>query len=313
MKCTPSLLVADDPPVETVPFVETSVSRLIFDVIDRAERYKMNALIMGAPGVGKSHALREALRLSDELEGPNVALITVTGMVGSSVLALLDEVSEHLGVHSSKRIAGTMLRIKKNVRFWPVVIFDEAQNMTLKAAREMLFISEEANVRMIFCGNGEMLKLVNSAQAAIQQISRRLPIREEIKCILDGDADLIASEFGVEGMDAYAVCRDLGRRFHADGIVKVLTVARDRAGESRTVRAEHIREAFDLFPQFRSALGPIATEAVGRARARQAPAAALDDPNGQNRPEPKRRHHGPQDRQSAAERGRAARDREAQG
>ncbi len=105
---------------------------------------------------------------------------------------------------------------------------------------------------MLFLGNDEALKLVNSRKSAIHQIARRLPIREEIDCILDADADLLAGLYDVEGSKALQLCRALAKAHHADGIGKVLPIARAvaEAAGSRRVKSEHLRDALSLFPAF---------------------------------------------------------------
>lgn len=256
--------------VGEIPFVETSVSGLIFGVIGRCMTFRKNGLVIGAPGIGKTKTLKEALRRSDRLEGPNVGLVTVSATIGGSTMALFEELAPHLGVRPATSIAQTMRRLSKDACFRPVMIFDEAQNLTLKSARELLFISEEANVQMLFVGNDEVLKLVNSQQAAIQQIARRLPFREEIGCIVDQDADLIAEHFGVEEMDAFRMCREVGALLHIDGIVQVLCEARHRIGESKTIRAAHVRAAIDAFPHFRTALNRAAAARPAMSRERTA-------------------------------------------
>ncbi|MEE1656482.1 ATP-binding protein [Microvirga sp. CF3062] len=242
------------PTVADIPFVETTVSRLIFAVFDRVWRTGRNGLVIGAAGVGKTKTLREIVRRSEHLEGPEAALITITGVIGASVMAIFEEMCPHLGVQPATSIAATLRRLSKQAMFRPVVIIDEAQNLTLKAARELLHISEEAQVRMMFCGNDEVLKLVNSGQAAIQQIGRRLPIRETVSCILDDDTDLLARSFGIKDDDAFALCRAVGEAFHADGVVTLLQEARSQAGDKGVIRIEHLKASLNLFPQFQAAL-----------------------------------------------------------
>ncbi|MEH3147257.1 MAG: ATP-binding protein [Methylobacterium frigidaeris] len=235
-----------------MPFVHTSAAGVIFNAIDRCLRFGQNGLITGAPGVGKTRALQEAVRRSNTTEGPSVGLVTVNSVMGASTMALFEEVAPHLGVKPAYSISATLNRLCREACFAPVMLFDEAQNLTLRSARELLNISEQARIQVLFIGNNEVLNPVNSKQAAIQQIARRLPVRDEIDCILDDDADLIASGFGVEGMDAFQLCRELARTRYADGLGKVLPVARYLAQEQgrSTVQISHLQQALVTFPHF---------------------------------------------------------------
>lgn len=247
-----------------LPFVETSAAAVVFSTIQRCLHFGHNGLVIGAPGVGKTRALREAVRRSDALQGPSVGLVTVTSVMGASTMAVFEEVAPHLGVKPAFSISATLKRLCREACFAPVMLFDEAQNLSLRSARELLAISEEARIQMVFLGNDEVLKLVNSKQAAIQQIARRLPVREEIGCILDTDADLIANRFDVDGMDAYRLCRQLAGAFHADGLAKLLPIARHTAHSSGspTVNVTHIREALAMFPHFAAGLKAAAAMAA---------------------------------------------------
>lgn len=259
-----------------VPHLPTSVSAVITEVIDRCLSFAENGLVIGSPGVGKTRALQEAVRRSDARLGPDVALITVTAVTGSSVKALLEDVCAIVGIAPSAVIADMQRRLFRQVDFAPLLLFDEAQNLSNKAVRELLFVSEQANIPMVFCGNAETLKLVNTKQAAIQQIDRRLPIREEITCILDADVDLIASHFRVEGEAALQLCRRIGSARHADGIAKVLAFARENLAPEDPIRRDHIEAALQLHPHFSRGLNDSGNLTRGR---RQSSVRAIGGPD----------------------------------
>jgi DNA transposition AAA+ family ATPase len=128
-----------------------------------------------------------------------------------------------------------------------VLIIDEAQNLKLQAFRELLHLHDFSSISLIFSGNDEVLKRVNTDKGVFAQINRRVPIRAEVNSILDEDTDRIANAFAVEGMDAYKMLRPIGRAYHTDGVVSILEIARRFAGE-KAIKLDHIRRACEPFP-----------------------------------------------------------------
>lgn len=232
-----------------MPFVETSVWRAISRTIDLARELQKNAAIVGRPGVGKSHALHEYRNRS---EGA-VVLMTATAVSGNALRDLLAELGELLGLYLTGSIASMQRQMHAYDLSHRVLIIDEAQNLKLQAFRELLHLHDFTGLCLIFCGNDEVLKRVNTDKGAFAQINRRVPIRAEVNSILDDDTDALASAFGVEGMDALKMLRAIGRAYHTDGVVSVLEIAHRFAG-GKTIKAEHIRRACEPFPQYRSAL-----------------------------------------------------------
>lgn len=230
-------------------FVETSVSRVIFDVLDRARSERKCAAIVGAPGVGKTAAIREwAARHRIN------SCLTCTGTIAGSMRSLLEEIADLLGVYRERGIAAThraLMRTQYNAG--DLLILDEAQNLPDKHYREVLYIWDEAGLPIVFCGNPDVLKRVNTDSGPYAQISRRVSRREQVYGIEAEDADRIASRLGVEGMDAYRALRIIAERFHADGVVKAIEEARHFTGSDAPVRIEHIRDALESLPYLRSA------------------------------------------------------------
>jgi DNA transposition AAA+ family ATPase len=231
-----------------IPFVETSVSRYVFQTIDTAREINKNGAIVGQPGVGKSRALHAYVQAHD-----GVYFMTVTAVTGNALRDLFRDLGELFGIYTSGSIANMQRQMFQYDFSGRVFIIDEAQNLKLQAFRELLHLHDFTGLCLIFCGNEEVLKRVKTDKGAFAQISRRVPIRAEINCILDEDADRIASTLGAEGMDAHKLLRAIGAVYHADGVVSVLEIAR-RLCSGKTIKATDIRRACDVLPHYRNAL-----------------------------------------------------------
>lgn len=234
--------------MDRIEFVETAISQLIFDVIEDARENNICAAVVGSPGVGKTMALGAYARKH------RTPFITATAVLSGSLLALFRHVSSELGHYPDKGLSDLQQRLFGFNFTDTVLLIDEAQNLPLKAVRELLYLWDETRLPIIFCGNQEVLKRVNVDHGAFAQISRRIPRREEITGILDSDSDVITNTFGVEGVDCYAVMRQIGAKFHADGIVHVLTRARKIAAPRTVIRIHDIRDALEMLPSYKSAL-----------------------------------------------------------
>ncbi|ABE62431.1 hypothetical protein Nham_1612 [Nitrobacter hamburgensis X14] len=236
-------------------FVETSVSRDIFRTIDLARELQKNGAIVGRPGVGKSFALAAYVKAANEgihFDRP-VSFFTVTAITGNALRDLFREVANSMSMSIDGSLANMQRQMMQYDLSGRALIIDEAQNLKLQAFRELLHLHDFTNMSLIFCGNSEVLKRVNTDKGVFAQISRRVPIRAEVNSILDEDIDRLSNTFGVEGLDAYKMLRLIGRAHHTDGVVSVLEVAR-RFASNRVIKSEHIRRACEPFPHYRSAL-----------------------------------------------------------
>jgi len=231
-----------------IPFVETTISRRIFAIIDVARERGENAAIVGEPGVGKTRALNEYIKRHD-----GTYFLTVDSLSGNALRALMRDIFERIGLYSRGGIAD-MQRVLKQYDFSGVcLIIDEAQNLKLQALREILNFNDHTGISVVFCGNHDVLKRVNVETGPLAQISDRIGLREEIQCIPSEDADAITNTFGVEGLDAYQLARAVGLRYRARSLVRVLNSARSLAGE-KAIKIGHIRQAIQLHPQYAGAL-----------------------------------------------------------
>ncbi len=231
-----------------VPFVETSVSRDIFKTIDLARQLGKNAAIVGRPGVGKTHALRI---YADQ---HFCDLQTATAITGNSLRDFFRELGERMDIHITGSIADMQRQMFAYDLTGRILIIDEAQNLKLQAFRELLHLHDFTGLCIVFCGNEQVLKRVNTDKGAFAQISRRVPLRTDLNSILDEDCDRLAAALGVEGMDAFKLLRATGRVHHTDGVVSVSRIASNFSNVGKTIKATDIRRACELLPHYRSAL-----------------------------------------------------------
>ena len=234
-------------------FIETSVSRRVRNIIDFAVEMVENSVIMGAPGVGKTMALNAYT--SNEVR---IAHLTITKVTARSMRELLSCLCRQLEI--STWGTQSIYELERTLRHYQLgdwmIIIDEAQMLPLDHLRQLLSLSttdKNGQLRFVFCGNEEVLKQVNTESGALGQIARRMKFREDIRSIDDADSDVLTNSFGVEGLDAYNTMRAIGRRFHADGVVSVLRLAR-RYAQGETIKQRHILDVLDVLSQYKPAL-----------------------------------------------------------
>lgn len=253
--------------MRAVPIVETSVSRSIRERIDLARATGENLLITGSAGVGKTWALEDYSTTNS-----HVHFITVPAVLGKSAVTMISTLCDCFGYWHKEKPALALRNLKTFIADWhssldhrPVVIFDEAQNIKLETLRDIQTLSDDRDplVTLVFCGNDHVLNVVNSRRSGFDQIGRRIQHRLQLNHTPDDDVNLIAAAHGVDADDAMQMARMIGTEFHAAGVVTVLKAARCAAGTGNAIKASHIREALELFPQYRTALRGKAAARLG--------------------------------------------------
>lgn len=229
--------------VETRTFNDIArAMRLAIDFTD-------NAAIIGAAGTGKTTALKTLTERT-----PGAVYVELTEQSGRSVRGLLLFICQQLGIESAGATYETERRVYRWLPPGSVLIIDEAQHMPPNVLRSALNFNDLGKTPVVLCGNDNTLRPGREGLATFAQIDLRIGPRVHITATTDEDADKITNTFDVEGLDAYAITRSIGAKYHARGIARVLTQARRFAGERKTIKAQHIRDAIELFPQYRPAI-----------------------------------------------------------
>lgn len=232
-------------------FCETTIARTIRATLGTVRQLGSNAAMVGPAGVGKTFSLEHYAA-----DSAHTYMLTASPLSGHAARQLFRQLGDIvLGPHS---IRGTsLLDIENHLYDFPfrghVLIVDEAQNLNLQAIRHILYLNDHAKLSVVLCGNQEVLRRASVDTGPFAQVGSRIGFRKVLEALDDADADAISNTFGVEGMDAYEMMRGVAARHHARGVAFVLTVARELAGK-KTIKAAHIRDVFNEFPQYRPAL-----------------------------------------------------------
>jgi len=83
-------------------FVETTVSKIVFDVLERARNDRQCAAIVGAPGVGKTIAIKEWTHRHHVR-----SYLICTATIAGSMQTLFTEIANILGIYPERGIAAT--------------------------------------------------------------------------------------------------------------------------------------------------------------------------------------------------------------
>jgi len=232
--------------IEQQEFVTTSVSEDVFSAIDMARKINDCVRIIGIPGIGKTAALNEYIKLRS-----GTFLLTAEPATAGSLNSVGMALSHLMTGSDARQAAIVWQELHRFVRDREglTLIVDEAQNCNLKIIRQILTLNDASGLPIIFCGNANVLKRSNVHAADFDQISSRALTTCKVSGISDDDADRLTNTFGVEGKEAYVLMRRIAAKHHARGIVKVLRRARLVAGSAKTIRDCHIRDAAADMPE----------------------------------------------------------------
>ena len=241
-----------------VPFVEISTCKLIHNRIDLARRTRENVAITGAAGVGKSMALQQYV---DQAEYGRAYLFTVSGVLGKTAGTLFSMIAERIGAPTGSNPAAMLNGLKRRMYdiFYDddpaVLIFDEAQNLKLETLRDLLSLTDSPDMRLtiVFSGNAQVLRVVNTAKNGFEQIGRRVQFRLSIDGVTHEDTDLIADAFEVRDNASRRLLRAVGEAAHIAGVVTILKLARELA-DGEPIDIDHLQSATELFPLYRPAI-----------------------------------------------------------
>lgn len=123
------------------------------------------------------------------------------------------------------------------------LIVDEIQQLELTALRQLLQTAERSGALLVLAGNERgLVSGRNRPKEDLEPITSRLSIPIKIEGCTITDCELIASQFGVEGMQAFRACSNYGIEHNLRELVSLLEIARQLAIGS-TVTMDAIEQA----------------------------------------------------------------------
>lgn len=154
-------------------YVETSVSGEIYRVIANCQSRGGLAVVCGDAGIGKTKAAQKFVA-----DNPLDSFLVTVNPCITGTRNLLRTVADRLGAVQEKNISDMWLAIVNKISDGTVIIFDEAQHLTLKTIEVLRSFSDYFSDRgqtlgICFIGNLDTVSATGARKAEFAQISNR--------------------------------------------------------------------------------------------------------------------------------------------
>ena len=192
-------------------FIETAVSRKIWDGFEQARELCELVEIAAPPGTGKTYAAEQYLAQCRKLEGFGCPVWRITlsefSLSLKSVLCLIG-----VELNASAANVGIADIEAKTEGRGGLLIVDEAQHIGdahlmhgINILNGLRYFTEKKLFGIAFLSNGEIYRRVAGAKHA--QLSSRMEAwRVEVRTVPDEDVDLIMTAWGISGKPAREWC-----------------------------------------------------------------------------------------------------------
>lgn len=173
---------------------------------------RMGEIVMAActPGLGKTMTADHFAATT-----PNAFVVTMTPST-SGVNNMQIEVLESIGA-TAQEMTGAPHKLSRNIRTRlmkmrnPVLIFDEAQNLSIEAIDQIRSWNDKIEVGIAFFGDLRVEPLINGSTGKndVTQLGSRLSLRVKQAQSMQGDVEPLAQAWGIEAPDMIAWLRDI--------------------------------------------------------------------------------------------------------
>ncbi len=243
-------------------FCATETALECLEVIHRAWERGWMAAIVGAPGVGKTKAMRHYAELH-----PEYAFYYEFAPADASLSAMLDVLAALVGayvvdrgIHNKHRAVAHAIRHHSCSSFakagdenpaaaaWrPVLLMDEAQELTPAALQGLKALHDHTEVAIVLAGNETVINQFyankGTVKPAFAQIDRRIVIRRKFGMPVPADVTAIARHYGISGTKEIAFLKHLAA--HGHGLALPDNVIREarHAARSAAIGLSDLQEA----------------------------------------------------------------------
>ncbi|RIV82976.1 hypothetical protein D2V17_14335 [Aurantiacibacter xanthus] len=177
---------ADLEPVTAPAFFQTETSQRLHHLFLMAQRGKMYYVSLPS-GLGKSTSARQFQQLY-----PNVILATMrpssAGLM-SAMVRILSALGQDNAKGAPDRLSAQIVDHLKKLRH-PLLLIDEAQELTIKAMEEIRAWSDEIGLGVVFMGDMRLHKLIQTSD--VPQLRRRMrpivwerPFAKDVEALAD--------------------------------------------------------------------------------------------------------------------------------
>ncbi len=177
-------------------FVMTKTAGEIIDVLEAAQSLGRMAVVVGAPGTGKTMAFRQYRRTY-----PQVVWIATMQPCHTTSSAVLREIAVTLGLpqeHAAADISRSITRRLLDTQ--GLLIIDEAQHLPPPALDQVRSIHDVAEIGVVLGGNAGLMTKLGAIQRMpdLAQIFSRIALRYDRKRVLKADATALLDAWGID-------------------------------------------------------------------------------------------------------------------
>jgi DNA transposition AAA+ family ATPase len=174
-------------PAPRFPFVETTVSRRVFEVAELCRKFEEMAVLCGDAGTGKTAALREYASRND-----STVLIEVDPSFTPGVLVL--ELAKRLHKGHSGTMHDLTVQILASLRATQrLLIFDEAELLNEKSLETIRRIQDKTGVPVLLAGMPKLIALIRGKRGESAQLYSRIGLYVELPKLQEEDVKNIVA------------------------------------------------------------------------------------------------------------------------